>query len=199
MNSDAEKAIKNHSLYAAGGGLIPIPVLDFLAVTGIQIDLVQNLCDVYNINFYRNQGKSVISALVGTSLATIGSSLIKAIPGVGSLLGGFSMSILSGATTYAIGQVFAKHFENGGTLDNIDVEEFRAFYKRKVEEGKTVVKEMKEQEDAQKSNASESTSTTRQSKLQEKLEDVKRLYESGIVTKSEYEEMRKKLFEDYIG
>lgn len=199
MNTDAEKAIKNHALYAAGGGLIPIPVLDFVAVTGIQIDLVQNLCDVYNINFYRNQGKSVISALVGTSLASIGSSLIKAIPGVGSLLGGFSMSILSGATTYAIGQVFATHFERGGTMEDIDAEEFRTFYKRKVEEGKNVVKEMKEQEDAQKSNESETASNPRQSKLQEKLEDIKRLYESGIITKSEYEEMRKRLFEDYIG
>lgn len=199
MNVDAEKAIKNHALYAAGGGLIPIPILDFMAVTGVQIDLVQNLCDVYNINFYRNQGKSVISALVGTSLASIGSSLIKTIPGIGSLLGGFSMSILSGATTYAIGQVFAKHFENGGTMDDLDVEEFRTFYKRKVEEGKNIVKEMKEQEDNQKNNASNDTSNSRQAKLQEKLEDVKRLYESGIITKSEYEEMRKRLFEDYIG
>lgn len=199
MNPDAEKAINNHALYAAGGGLIPIPVLDFMAVTGIQIDLVQNLCDVYNINFYRNQGKSVISAFVGTSLATIGSSLIKAIPGVGSFLGGVSMSILSGAATYAIGQVFAKHFENGGTMDDLDVEEFRAFYKRKFEEGKNVVKEMKEQEEAQKSTSSDTTATPRQTKLQGKLEDVKRLYESGIITKSEYEEMRKKLFEDYIG
>jgi uncharacterized protein (DUF697 family) len=198
MNPDAEKAIKNHALYAAGGGLIPIPVLDFMAVTGVQIDLVQNLCDIYNLNFYRNQGKSVISAFVGTSLASIGSSLIKAIPGIGSLVGGFSMSILSGATTYAIGQVFAKHFENGGTMDNLDVEEFRAFYKRKVEEGKSIVKEMKEQEEQQK-NTSSTTSNPRQSKLQEKLEDVKRLYESGIITKSEYEEMRKRLFENYIG
>ena len=198
MNPDAEKAIKNHALYAAGGGLIPIPVLDFMAVTGVQIDLVQNLCDIYNLNFYRNQGKSVISAFVGTSLASIGSSLIKAIPGIGSLVGGFSMSILSGATTYAIGQVFAKHFENGGTMDNLDVEEFRAFYKRKVEEGKSIVKEMKEQEEQQK-NTSSATSNPRQSKLQEKLEDVKRLYESGIITKSEYEEMRKRLFENYIG
>lgn len=199
MNLDAEKAIKNHALYAAGGGLIPIPVLDFITVTGVQIDLVQNLCDIYNINFYRNQGKSVISALVGTSLASIGSSLIKAIPGVGSLLGGFSMSVLSGASTYAIGQVFATHFENGGTMEDLDVEEFRVFYRRKVEEGKNVVKEMKEQEDQQKNSSSDNAATPRQSKLQEKLEDIKRLYESGIITKSEYEAMRKKLFEDYIG
>ena len=57
---------------------------------------------------------------------------------------------------------------------------------------------MKEQEEQQK-NTSSTTSNPRQSKLQEKLEDVKRLYESGIITKSEYEEMRKRLFENYIG
>lgn len=204
MNSQAEIAIKNHALYAAGGGLIPIPIVDFLAVSGIQMDLVQNLCEIYNINFYKNQGKTSISALAGTSLATLGSSLIKAIPGVGSFLGGVSMSLLSGASTYAIGQVFAQHFEGGGTMDDLNVADFQAFYKQKVEEGKKIVADLKQKDEIQKKQQEQSAKTTeksnpRQAKLQGKLNEVKRLYESGIITKSEYETMRKRLFEDYIG
>lgn len=204
MNSQAESAIKNHALYAAGGGLIPIPIVDFLAVSGIQMDLVQNLCEIYNINFYKNQGKTSISALAGTSLATLGSSLIKAIPGVGSFLGGVSMSLLSGASTYAIGQVFAQHFEGGGTMDDLNVADFQAFYKQKVEEGKKIVADLKQKDEIQKKQQEQSAKTTeksnpRQAKLQGKLNEVKRLYESGIITKSEYETMRKRLFEDYIG
>lgn len=197
MNQQAESTINNHALYAAGGGLIPIPIIDFMAVSGIQVDLVQNLCEIYNINFYKNQGKSTISALVGTSLASLGSSLIKAIPGVGSFLGGVSMSILSGATTYAIGQVFAEHFEKGGTMDNLNVADFSNFYKQKVEEGKQVVKDLLEKDKAKKETTT--TSNTRQDILQNKLEDVKRLFDNGIITKAEYDAMRKKLFDEYIG
>ena len=197
MTLEAEKIIKNHALYAAGGGLIPIPLLDFVAVTGIQIDLVQDLCELYYVDFYRSQGKSVISAFVGTSLASIGSSLIKAIPGFGSVLGGVSMSVLSGATTYAIGQVFAKHFQEGGTMEDLDVEKFRAFYKRKVEEGKKIVQEMKRAEE-DTTQHSEETSNPKQAVLEEKLNKIKRLYESNIITKSEYEMMRQKLFDDYL-
>lgn len=205
MNNQAETAIKTHALYAAGGGLIPIPIVDFLAVSGIQIDLVQNLCQIYNLNFYKHQGKSLISALAGTSLATLGSSFIKAIPGVGSFLGGVSMSLLSGASTYAIGQVFAQHFENGGTMEDLNAEEFQAFYKQKVEEGKKVVEDLKNREETKttaqqkKKQQPKTNSNLRQTKLEDKLADVKRLYESGIITKSEFDAMRKKLFEDYIG
>ncbi|NJN77593.1 MAG: DUF697 domain-containing protein [Saprospiraceae bacterium] len=197
MNTQAESTINNHALYAAGGGLIPIPIIDFMAVSGIQVDLVQNLCEIYNLNFYKNQGKSAISALVGTSLASLGSSLIKAIPGIGSFLGGVSMSILSGATTYAIGQVFAAHFEKGGTMEDLNVEEFSNFYKQKVEEGKQIVKDLMEKDKTKKEEPAKSN--PRQDILQTKLEEVKRLFESGIITKAEYDNMRQKLFDEYIG
>ncbi|MFT6148459.1 MAG: hypothetical protein ACJAUH_001141 [Saprospiraceae bacterium] len=200
MKTQAESTINNHALYAAGGGLIPIPIIDFMAVSSIQVDLVQNLCEIYNVNFYKNQGKSAISALVGTSLASLGSSLIKAIPGIGSFLGGVSMSILSGATTYAIGQVFAKHFESGGTMEDLNVEDFSKFYKQKLEEGKQVVKDSMDKDKKKESKETEAPkSNSRQDILQTKLEDVKRLFESGIITKVEYDDMRKNLFDEYIG
>ena len=200
MKTQAESTINNHALYAAGGGLIPIPIIDFMAVSSVQVDLVQNLCEIYNVNFYKNQGKSAISALVGTSLASFGSSLIKAIPGVGSFLGGVSMSILSGATTYAIGQVFAEHFEKGGTMENLNVEDFSNFYKQKVEEGKQVVKDLMDKDKTKKEKTPPpNTTNTRQDKLQSKLADVKRLFDNGVITKTEYDAMRQKLFDEYIG
>jgi uncharacterized protein (DUF697 family) len=200
MKTQAESTINNHALYAAGGGLIPIPIIDFMAVSSIQVDLVQNLCEIYNVNFYKNQGKSSISALVGTSLASFGASLIKAIPGVGSFLGGISMSILSGATTYAIGQVFAEHFEKGGTMENLNVEDFSNFYKQKVEEGKQVVKDLMDKDKVKKEKTPpEKASNSRQDRLQSKLADVKRLFDNGVITKTEYEAMRQKLFDEYIG
>jgi uncharacterized protein (DUF697 family) len=199
MKKQAESTINNHALYAAGGGLIPIPIIDFMAVSSIQVDLVQNLCEIYNVNFYKSQGKSSISALVGTSLASLGSSLIKAIPGVGSFLGGVSMSILSGATTYAIGQVFAEHFEKGGTMEDLNVADFSKFYKQKLEEGKRVVKDLMDRDKTKKQKTPpQKAPNSRQDILQSKLEDVKRLFDNGIIDKSESDNMRKKLFDEYI-
>jgi len=196
MNTTAESTIKNHSLMAAGGGLIPIPLIDFIAVSGIQAKLVETLCGIYQVDFYQNQGKSTISALVGTSFASLGSSLIKAIPGLGSVLGGVSMSILSGATTYAIGQVFATHFEDGGTMEDLDTDDFKRFYNQKVEEGKQLVKDWKDKGETPKTTKS---SNPRQEKLQGKLAEVQQLFDNGIIDKSEYDAMRKQLFEDYLG
>lgn len=199
MNTTAESTIKNHSLMAAGGGLIPIPLIDFIAVSGIQAELVKNLCGIYQVDFYKNQGKSTISALVGTSFASLGASLIKAIPGLGSVLGGVSMSILSGATTYAIGQVFAEHFENGGTMEDLNTDDFKRFYNQKVEEGKRLIKDWKEKENKGETPESTPTPNIRQEKLQGKLAEVKQLLDNGIIDKSEYDSMRKKLFDEYLG
>lgn len=197
MNKQVESTINNHALYAAGGGLIPIPIIDFMAVSGIQIDMLQELCVIYEVDFYKSQVKSFISALAGTTLASLGSSFIKAIPGLGSVLGGVSMSVLSGATTYAIGHVFATHFENGGTMEDLDIEEFKNFYNQKLEEGKKIVRDLKQRDEAKKKT--EKSSNPRQEKLQEKLEEVKRLLESGIITKAEYDKMRQQLFDEYLG
>lgn len=196
MNTTAESTIKNHSLMAAGGGLIPIPLIDFIAVSGIQAELVKKLCSIYHVDFYKNQGKSTISALVGTSFASLGASLIKAIPGLGSVLGGVSMSVLSGATTYAIGQVFAQHFEDGGTMSDLDTDDFKRFYDQKVVEGKQLVKDWKDKE---KSSNDPKDSNPRQEKLQAKLAEVKQLFDNGIIDKTEYDSMRKQLFDDYLG
>jgi uncharacterized protein (DUF697 family) len=66
------------------------------------------------------------------------------VPVVGTVLGGLSMSLFSGAATYAIGKVFIQHFEAGGTFldfNPISVKEhFHALY----EEGQSVAKEVSE-------------------------------------------------------
>jgi len=54
----------------------------------------------------------------------VGSSL-KLIPGGGTLLGSASVAAFSAAATYAIGKVFVRHFENGGTLQNFSAEKIQ--------------------------------------------------------------------------
>ena len=60
------------------------------------------------------------------------------------------MAVLSGASTYALGEVFKKHFETGGTFLDFDIDRLTKMYKEKFEKGKKVAEEIKkEQEEKQ--------------------------------------------------
>ncbi|MBL7980120.1 MAG: DUF697 domain-containing protein [Bacteroidetes Order II. Incertae sedis bacterium] len=141
----AEDIVKTHTIYAAGGGLIPLPLVDFAAVTAVQLDMLKQLCGLYNVDYNDNVGKSWVTALAGTSLSAIGASFVKAIPFVGSVLGGLSMSALSGATTYGIGQVFITRLEEDGDIADFDVETAREAFETAYEEGKSKVNEWQEE------------------------------------------------------
>jgi uncharacterized protein (DUF697 family) len=103
----AERTVRNHVLWSMGAGFIPFPVADFLAVAAVQLDMIRSISNIYDIDFKETEGKALITSLTGSGLSRLGASaLMKMIPGVGSALGGVSMSALSGASTYALGQVF---------------------------------------------------------------------------------------------
>ena len=72
-------------------------------------------------------------------------SLLKALPLVGTFAGTISMSLFSGATTYAIGQVFIRHFELGGTLLDCDVNKMKAYFEEQFEEGKKKAEQIKKE------------------------------------------------------
>jgi uncharacterized protein (DUF697 family) len=70
--------------------------------------------------------------------------LLKMVPLVGPVLGGFSMSLFSGAATYAIGKVFIQHFEAGGTFLDFNPVTVKEYFQNLYAEGQTVAKEMNE-------------------------------------------------------
>src|SRR3954470_22382123 len=144
MSDAAEQVIKQHVIWSCGAGLVPVPIVDFVAVTAIQLDLIRQLCTLHGVSYEEGNGKVWIGALTGGAIARIGASAIKAIPGIGSLIGGLSMSIASGASTYAVGKVINRHFENGGTMSNFDVDQAKKGYESEYEEGKRVAKKASE-------------------------------------------------------
>ena len=137
-SESAASIIKNHMIWSMGAGFIPVPIADLFAVSAIQLDMIRQLCKVYDIDFKQTEGKAMITALTGSGLARLGARAVKFIPGVGSILGGVTMAALSGASTYALGEVFKKHFETGGTFLDFDPERLRKYYNEKFEKGKEV-------------------------------------------------------------
>ena len=47
LMSEAEDIIKRKTLYAAGAGLIPFPILDVATLLGVQLTMIRSLADLY--------------------------------------------------------------------------------------------------------------------------------------------------------
>jgi uncharacterized protein (DUF697 family) len=142
----ADSTIKNYVISSMVVGMVPMPVFDLAALIALQLKMVHNLCQQYDVEYKKNLGKTIIGSLVAGLVpitATIAmSSVLKLIPGFGSLASGATVSVLGGALTYAVGRVFVRHFESGGTLLDFDVAKYRARFKKDVEEGKSVAKDL---------------------------------------------------------
>lgn len=141
--------VKKYMWWSMGAGLIPVPFVDLAAVSGVQLKMLKDMSEIYGLKFSENKGKSIVSALLGSivpnSLARGGvGSLLKMLPIVGTVMGGISMSLFSGASTYAIGKAFVQHFESGGTFLDFDPVKVKEYFFSKFEEGKEVAKEMNE-------------------------------------------------------
>ena len=93
----ADRIIHSHTLWGMGAGAIPVPMVDILAVSAIQVDMLKQLAEAYGSDFTENMGKTFVTALTGGTFARIGASFIKAVPGVGTLVGGVSMSVFVGS------------------------------------------------------------------------------------------------------
>lgn len=138
----AEKMIEAAVEWSMSAGNLPIPIADLVAVTALQVDLVRQLAGIYEVSILDGKLESWIDTLSGSILANIGSDFIKTIPGLGKIVGGDSMSILAGASTYAIGHVFAKHLERRGTMKNFKAEEYQDYFDFMLEEGKEFARKL---------------------------------------------------------
>lgn len=143
----AEKVVNKYMWFSAGAGFIPMPVVDTVALSGVQMILLNELSKIYEVEFFKNKAKNIISTIVSALSADIASyatlSVVKFVPGVGTVLGLLSMPAYSAASTYALGKVFIQHFESGGTLLTFDPAKVRDYYKEMFEKGKEIYEESK--------------------------------------------------------
>ena len=208
----AETIVRNHVLFSMGAGAIPVPVADVLAVSASQLDMIRQLCKVYDMDFNETQGKAIVSALTTSTFARMGArSLMKLVPVVGSVIGGVVNAVMAGASTYALGQVFKTHFNTGGTILDFDAARLKKLYKEQFEKGKNVAEEFRKQQDAKK-KAEEAASTPNAPSDSElvpdlaasnnasadatvltRLKELGELKAAGIITEEEFEKMKKRI------
>jgi len=137
----ASQIVDRFSLWSGAAGLIPVPIVDIAAVGGLQLQMLRRISEVYGIPFSSNRGKSIIASLAGalipastaTTTAMGVGSLMKGLPGVGTVIGALTMPVFSAGATYVIGKVFIQHFASGGTLLDFNPPDYREFIKSQQE------------------------------------------------------------------
>lgn len=197
-NESAGLIIKNHMLWSMGAGFIPIPIVDFFAVSYLQLDMIRQLSKIYDIDFKEAEGKAILTSITTAGLAKVGAArAVKFIPVVGSILGGVALSIFSGASTYAVGYAFKKHFEAGGTFLDFDMTKLKKNYKDLFEKGKTVAEKMQKEQDELRKSAEKGKDIEKKVKagkdIIEELKELNKLKEDGVLTEEEFAAMKKKL------
>lgn len=213
----AETVIRTHTLAAAAaGGFVRLPVADILAIGAVQLDMIRQLCRVYNIEFAEAQGKAVVSSITSATLGkAIAGSAIKFIP-ILNLVSAIPNAIFAGASTYAVGEVFKIHFERGGTILDFEMERAKKLYKEKFEKGKKVTEEWAKEEKIRKKGPGESTDVPQEAKqpseapapvaekapqqpngqeILAKLKELAEMRDSGVLSEEEFATMKKKLID----
>lgn len=193
----AEPIIQRHVIFAMGAGFIPLPIFDIVAVTAVQLDMIKQLCKVYDQDYNETSGKAFVGTLTGTTLARIAASsvgsIFKVIPIIGSALGGATVSAFAGATTYAIGQVIARHFDSGGSILDFDSTDLKDFYEEQVEKGKEMVEEWQTTIDETLEDVKTSTEDIFENELEAKLTKLESLKEAGLITETEYKRIKARI------
>lgn len=205
---EAQPIIKRHVIFAMGAGFIPFPIADIAAVTAVQLDMLRQLCKLYGQDYQDTSGKAFVGAVMGTTLARIAAhsvgSVFKAIPIIGSALGGMTVSAFSGAATYAIGQVVAQHFASGGSISEFDSEELKKFYEEQLKKGKDMVNDWKEEvedlvEEVEdlveevEEEVTEKMDDLFENELETKLKKLEELKAAGLVTETEYKRIKNRI------
>lgn len=146
-HQQAQGIVRRNVYWTLGVGLVPVPIVDFVGITAIQLKLIKELSDCYGVKFTENTAKSIISSLA-VSIGSLGiaeavaGSLLKAIPIVGTAVGALGVSAVGAAFTLALGNLFIMHFESGGTLLDFDPEKMRAYFQKELEQAKSTVSQM---------------------------------------------------------
>jgi small GTP-binding protein len=125
LDSRADEVISKY-MWAAGGAtaINPIPLLDLAGGSAITVKMVLDLAAIYQqkidadtiVTLLGQLGKNLI-AMVGATAATPAiaagiASLMKTVPGIGTIAGGIVQGLVQALVTRWIGRVFCQYFRS---------------------------------------------------------------------------------------
>ena len=121
--AQASRIISSAAAWSIAAGLVPLPMLDLAALGAIQAKMISDIGALYGQSLRKEAVRSTVSVLLGVLVpgqiaGGIAASSVKLVPGMGSVIGAVSLSAFGSAASYAIGKIFVRHFEAGGTIES---------------------------------------------------------------------------------
>jgi uncharacterized protein (DUF697 family) len=107
--------------WAVGAGLIPFPLVDVGTLVVLQVKMLTEIAELYEVPLERERARTLVMSTVG-SLASQGialagiPTLLKFIPGLGTLLGIAAMPAAAAASILALAEIFIRHIETHGSV-----------------------------------------------------------------------------------
>ncbi len=94
-----------------GEGFVPIPLADSAMMMPTQAKMISDITAIYGVDLEKKALETIIPALLGIFGATTGgktlaTSLLKLVPGAGSLVGGGISGAVAGSITTALGNAY---------------------------------------------------------------------------------------------
>lgn len=127
MIEDAKKAVHIAAAAAATTGASPIPFSDAPIIAAIQTKMILSINGYFEVDMENNVATSTAMSILGvTAIANAGktavSSVLKLIPGAGSIIGGAVSATTAFAITETIGFAYIRVMENYFNNDTGHVE-----------------------------------------------------------------------------
>lgn len=128
--------------WSAAAAIVPVPALDIVALAAVQTRMVMDLSELYGDTASKQSARALVSVLLGSlfpgaAAGLVAVSVFKSAPVIGALVGAGAMAGFGAAATYAIGKVFVKHFERGGSLASFDVADVKSELAAEFKKGKS--------------------------------------------------------------
>lgn len=118
----AMSAVHKASVAAAGVALSPIPFSDAMLLVPIQTTMIANIYKIYGQSTTQGFISGVLQATTATTLGrTAVTSIMKFVPGVGTIAGAVIGSGVAVAVTESIGQNLINQFEEHGSVKPEDL------------------------------------------------------------------------------
>lgn len=125
MDKRAQAVVDSHMWQAGAVAALPLPTLDLIGTSAVIVKMAVELSSVYGQRMtmedagalLRELGKNLVGLLgmhaVAPTVATLSASLIKSVPGIGSLIGGAVQGFTQALITRWIGLVLIDQFRSG--------------------------------------------------------------------------------------
>ena len=142
---DIDDLIKRYCYWSFSISLIPVPIVDLAAMVTIQVKMIQEISKLHKIPLSDEKAKKTVAVLIANVSSSSFMGLAKLAPGIGYLVVTIPLATINVTNTYAVGKIFAHHFESGHTIDSLGSGRQKAFLQSTLADGKAFARRTKKE------------------------------------------------------